>query len=85
MFDADEMLQSALSYQIQIIGEAAYHLSDTFKEETPHVPWPKVTGMRHRLVHDYFEIDPDVVWEVVTNRLPDLVQQLLPYAPAEEE
>ena len=84
-FDADDLLQSGIAYEIQKIGEAAYHVTEEFKVQTQHIPWHKITGMRHRLVHDYFDIDAEVVWEVAINRLPELVNQLLPFAPAEEE
>lgn len=84
-FGDNELLQAAIAYEIQIIGEAAYHLTDEFKQQSPEIPWHKITGMRHRLVHDYFDIDVDVVWEVAIARLPELSEQLATYAPETDE
>lgn len=72
-FDADETLRLALSYLLQIIGEAASHISQNTKRAHPEIPWPNIVGMRHRLVHGYFQIDEDVVWTTVTTELDPLL------------
>jgi uncharacterized protein with HEPN domain len=72
-FDADETLRLALSYLLQIIGEAASHVSRDTKRAHPDIPWRSIVGMRHRLVHGYFQIDEDVVWKTVTTELEPLL------------
>ena len=77
-FEMDLLLQAAVSYELQkIVGEAAYHLSDAYKAAVPNVPWDRVTTMRHRLVHDYFRVDPKILWDVVTVHLPQLLNALI--------
>jgi uncharacterized protein with HEPN domain len=55
--------------QIQIIGEAARMVSAEFKQSHPEVPWTEIVGMRNRLVHEYFDIIPQRVWEVLEHHL----------------
>lgn len=61
---------------LQIIGEAARALSEAVRAQAPAVPWAKIIGMHHILVHDYFGIDTAVVWEVVERDLPGLRRQI---------
>lgn len=74
--DGDRMLTLALVKDIEIIGEAAGRISTDCKTKYPEIPWAQMIGMRNRLTHAYFEIDLDIVWEVVTNDLPPLVTKL---------
>ena len=60
--------------RLQIIGEASRHLTTEFQERHTDVPWRLIIGMRHHLVHGYFDIDPDVVWVAITERVPELKQ-----------
>ncbi|AZB71711.1 HepT-like ribonuclease domain-containing protein [Synechococcus elongatus] len=76
----DEKL-SAILYQITIIGEATKRLSKDFRRENPDIPWREMAGMRDVIVHEYDQLDLDVVWDVIINKLPSLSQlinQLLP-------
>jgi uncharacterized protein with HEPN domain len=82
-FDEDENLRLALTHLIQMIGEAARRLSEETKQNHPLIPWPNIIGMRNKVVHDYMEIDFDVVWSVVTLDLPVLVGLLKPIVPPE--
>ncbi|MFQ5756431.1 MAG: DUF86 domain-containing protein [Acidiferrobacterales bacterium] len=75
-FERDELIQSWFIRHLQIIGEAARALPQDVQNRTPHVPWSKIIGMRHILVHGYFEIDKNVVWDVVTRDLPDLKKSI---------
>jgi uncharacterized protein with HEPN domain len=75
--DHDQMLLFAVVRAIEIIGEAAARLSPEGRAAAPEVPWSPIIGMRNRMVHAYFSIDPDVVWQTVTVELPRLRQQLL--------
>ncbi|NIA15642.1 MAG: DUF86 domain-containing protein, partial [Nitrospiraceae bacterium] len=75
-FDGDEDLRDALAHRVQIIGEAASRLSAAFREAYPHIPWHRLIGMRHRIVHDYMNVDYDILWEVATRSLPELLKML---------
>jgi uncharacterized protein with HEPN domain len=84
-FLASEVLQNAVMRQVQIIGEAARNISDDFKTAHPDVPWKAIVGMRHRLVHDYFRIVPERVWEVVEHDIASLIAQIQPLVPPDEK
>jgi uncharacterized protein with HEPN domain len=71
-FEADEMLQVWALHHLQIVGEAARCLSTEFKQQYPDEVWSKAIGMRHILVHHYFDIDDDQVWRVIELDLPTL-------------
>jgi len=71
-FERDELIQNWFLRHLQIIGEAAFRVPDEVKAQTSNIPWAKIIGMRHILVHDYFQIDTEVVWEVVEKDLPVL-------------
>ncbi len=71
-FADDEMQQVWVIYHLQIIGEAAYGLSQQFRASHPEIPWTQIIGMRHVLVHGYFEIDLEIVWAVIEKDLPPL-------------
>ena len=74
--DSDRMLNLSLVRLLEIIGEAARGISNEMRESNPEVPWRKMTGMRDRLIHGYYEVNLDVVWETINTDLPPLVQQL---------
>jgi uncharacterized protein with HEPN domain len=71
-FDTFPMLQDAVIRQLQVIGEAVRRLSAELRTNYPTVPWKMITGMRNKLVHDYFGIDLDAVWLTAQRDLPDL-------------
>ncbi len=75
-FEHDELIQTWIVHHLQIIGEAASTLPESFREKYPEVPWSKIIGMRNILVHNYFGVDVDVVWAVVVNDIPDLKQKI---------
>ena len=79
--DRDRMLVLALIKSVEIIGEAAYAMSDDTKQASPSVPWPDIIGMRHRLVHAYFDINLDILWRTVSDDLPALISLLEPLLP----
>jgi uncharacterized protein with HEPN domain len=76
-FDSDEMLQVWVIHHLQIIGEAAAHISSQFQREHPEIPWGNIIGMRHILVHGYFQIDLTIVWKAVERDLPDLKDHVI--------
>ncbi len=73
--------QSAVIRQLEIIGEAASRVSARLRAELPQIPWAEIIGMRHRLVHDYFEVRLDIVWRVVEDRLDPLIETLTSLVP----
>jgi uncharacterized protein with HEPN domain len=79
-FLKDETLQRAFVRSIEIIGEAAKKLPEELKQSYPNIEWKSITGMRDRLIHDYFGIDYEIVWDVVINKIPQLhkeIQQII--------
>jgi len=71
-FEDDELIQVWIVHHLQIVGEAAAQLGREFHDAHPVVPWPQIVAMRNVLVHDYFGIDLDEVWNVVAHELPGL-------------
>ena len=72
----DKMLLLALVKSIEMIGEAASRLSEKSRGELSHIPWMNIINMRNRLIHAYFDINLDVVWNTVSEDLPPLATQL---------
>jgi uncharacterized protein with HEPN domain len=64
------LLQDGITRQLEIIGEAAKHLSEDTIKLKPDIPWKDIVGMRNKLSHDYFGIDIDTIWETATDDLP---------------
>ncbi|PSF32101.1 hypothetical protein C7H19_21905 [Aphanothece hegewaldii CCALA 016] len=73
----DEKL-SAILYQITIIGEATKRLSQELRQQYSSIPWRDIAGMRDIIIHKYDQIDFDVIWDVVCNKIPDLLNLLEP-------
>ena len=78
---ADLMLRGAVERQIEIIGEAARHLSAAFQTAHPEVPWRPIQAQRHVLAHDYGEIRHERIWRVASVHIPELIRQLEPLVP----
>ena len=74
--DIEPMLTFAIVRALEIIGEAANKITDEGRSEYSNLPWPKIIGMRNRIVHAYFDINLDRVWETVTYDLPSLIDEL---------
>ncbi len=73
-FRADEKTPDAVVRNLTIIGEAVKSLPDTFKKRYPSVEWRKIAGLRDIVVHEYFGVDEDILWDVVQNKIPELSQ-----------
>ena len=69
---------AVIERRIEIVGEAARHVSDAFEAAHPEIPWRQIVGTRHRIAHEYAEIDYDVVWRIVSLHLPALIGHLEP-------
>ena len=74
--DIDRQLVLALVKSIEIIGEAAAKTSRGFKTTSTDIPWRDIIAMRNRLIHAYFDIDLDILWQTVTTELPLLLESL---------
>ena len=71
-FLRDESLKRAFVRSIEIIGEASKKLPENFKAMHPDIEWRKITGMRDKLIHDYFGVDYTIIWDVAKTKLPEL-------------
>ena len=82
--DATQIRRS-VERSLQLIGEAAKHVSKDFREEHPEIPWRQIIGQRNVLVHEYGEIDDDLIWDLITTKLPLLIVQLDALVPGHED
>ena len=76
--DENRMLVLSLVKDVEIIGEAAYRISEAARGDLPSIPWADVIGMRHRLIHAYFDINLDVLWQTLVEDLPELISLIEP-------
>ncbi len=74
--ETDETLALSLARLLEIVGEAANQLSPEARNLDPEIPWSDIIGMRHRLIHAYFHVNLDIVWQTVTEDLPPLIGRL---------
>jgi uncharacterized protein with HEPN domain len=74
--DEDRMLLFALVRAIEVLGEAASRISEETRATHAGIPWQAIIGMRNRLIHAYFEINTEIVWQTVTQEIPALLPQL---------
>jgi uncharacterized protein with HEPN domain len=77
-YAADELLQAGVERKLEIIGEAARKVSDSFKQAHPEIPWRGITSQRHFLAHQYGEVRHEKLWHVATVRIPELIALLAP-------
>ncbi len=80
-YSADEVLRAAVERKLEIVGEAARHVSKTFRLDHPEIPWHKITSQRHVLAHEYGEIEDEIIWRVVTIHVLELISLLEPLVP----
>lgn len=66
----------AVTRSIEIIGEAASKISTEFRKEHRDVPWAKIIGMRNRLIHAYFDIDHEILWQTVKVNIPEIIERI---------
>ena len=84
-FAVDSKTQSAVLYQVAVIGEATKRLSRSYRVAHPQVPWREMAGMRDVLIHDYDSVDAGEVWRVTQRDIPVLLSLIEPLLPPEEE
>ncbi|MCD6415866.1 MAG: DUF86 domain-containing protein [Planctomycetes bacterium] len=83
-YDSDEDLRIVIAHLVQTIGEAAGRVSQPTRDSHPELPWKQITGIGHRIVHDYMGVDYDVLWEVARQELPRLIGLLDKIMPPED-
>jgi uncharacterized protein with HEPN domain len=76
-FLKDERTMDAVVRNFEIIGEAASRVTPDFKQQNPSIPWHKLKGYRNRLIHEYFGVDYQIVWEVIESDLSQLINILV--------
>jgi uncharacterized protein with HEPN domain len=82
-FKENQMAQSAVIREFQVIGEAAKMVSINSQTQHAQIAWNKIAGMRNRMVHEYFRIDLDIVWDTVERDIPGLITQMEAIVPPE--
>jgi uncharacterized protein with HEPN domain len=75
-FSEDQKSIDAVARNLEIMGEAANRLPDEFKESHADIEWYKIVGLRHRIVHEYFGVDLEIVWRILQKDLPELRRSL---------
>jgi len=75
-FAQDNMRIDAVVRNLEVIGEAAKMIPEAIRVEYPNIEWKKIAGLRDILAHHYFEVDLDIVWDIVQNKLPELERDL---------
>jgi uncharacterized protein with HEPN domain len=82
-FNANELVQDAIMRQLEIVGEAAGHISEEYRKGHPEIPWHKIIGLRNQIIHEYFRINKQIVWDTIKNDLPNLIRLIEPLVPEE--
>jgi len=77
----DEILRSAVERKLEIIGEACRKVSKDFQTKNAQIPWTKISATRHILAHDYGDVNYDIIWQIVTVYVPQLIAMLRPLIP----
>ena len=78
-FDQDVKTQSAVLFQLSVIGEAVKNLPEAWRKQHPAIPWTQIARMRDHLIHRYFNVDVDTLWQTVTVDVPALLQYVTPF------
>lgn len=84
-FLSNKILCHAVLYNLQCIGESVYRLSEEFRKNNSSIDWPAIEGLRHVLVHDYYNVDLTKVWLIITDDLPVLKDFLDKIAPSDKK
>ena len=82
-FERSDLHQYAVFKALEIVGEAAARVSEDIRKAQPEIPWHDIVGVRNRIVHVYFEIDLGIVWTIVNEDLPALIERLERIVPPE--
>lgn len=80
-----KLIQAGVIREIEIIGEATKKLNQEFKGKYDGIPWKKIAGMRDKLIHDYFGVDLDAVWDTIEKDIPGLKVEIINIIEKEEK
>jgi uncharacterized protein with HEPN domain len=75
-FTKSEMYTRAFSRSFEIIGEAVKNLSPDFRKIHNHIEWKKISGMRDKIIHQYFNVDYELLWDAIKNKLPEIQENI---------
>ena len=75
-FSSNEMAVDAVVRNLEIIGEAAVRLPLEFRQKNNHIEWVKIVGLRNRVIHEYFGVDLEIIWQIVQSDLPEFKKEL---------
>ncbi|SRR5258708_7425011 len=75
-FENSELLQGFVERKLEIIGEATKRIPEDFKQQYPNIPWKDMAGMRDILIHQYTEVDEDIVWKTIKQKISPLREQI---------
>jgi len=75
-FLRNRLLQDGVIRQLEVMGEAARNISEDLRNEHPQIPWRQMIGLRNRMIHAYFNVDLQIIWEIVKGDIPDLKQKM---------
>ena len=83
-FEVNETAVQAVLYNLIVIGEAAVNIPTDIQERLPKLPWRLMSDMRNLIPHEYFRVDPEIVWDTVQNNIPGLIEPLQKLLDSEE-
>lgn len=75
-FEENRLVRQAVERNLEIIGEALNRIPDKIQEKYPEIPWREIIGMRNFVIHQYFQVAQDIEWDIITNELGDLKENL---------
>ncbi|MDO8580675.1 MAG: DUF86 domain-containing protein [Candidatus Omnitrophota bacterium] len=78
-FRKNELVMDAVIRNLEIIGEASKKLPETFKKNMAGIEWHKIAGLRNILIHEYFGVDAEILWDIIKNKLPELKREVRKY------